>query len=606
MRRTSLVLISLLAIFATTSQYAAPTSTDRDNAAFWYQRAIDRVAPTDYWGTGWTPGSSFKLTQRDRAVLRRLRPAFEDVVRGSQQDYCDFGLDHSEGFDLMLPHLSGMRRAAKTMSDAAMVRYVLGDTRTATRYYSAIYRMADHLRDDRTLISTLVGNALFQFADDKVQFLIDRGALSLAEYQIISTALTEYDARDPFGYVSAIRVESTVFMDSVEQRIREDGPESLLPYLYYEEDEEENSASDQVAESLASRSTDEEIRDLKNVSLAYADAFADEDLDAGRQRMNTLTEELDAGEHGVLARLLLPSYTRAHEQMQRGHKAVEARTAILRKVVEGEIDPATLMNAAVVYMQAAEQLNELTDEQCRLLRDCVENTFDGNDKRIGVALNDAKNALAALHRAARLERCDFEYLRMQRFYSVYFDHDYVAAMHELLIVARAAALLSLHQNRGDAAASEIETILRTVTHLSEDVTLSTPLVAFDSLESIAEITTDAFDDRRLTESHRELLASAIKNLNPRDPCGHRRALESARYHQERWLETDWIGGRLPKIQPPDSANTVSGWSPERVLAMSILLGEEVETESIDTPEGPERNTSRETDTRAYDRICVTG
>jgi hypothetical protein len=100
-----------------------------------------------------------------RAVLARVEPVLSAARSGARQEYNDFGLDYTQGFELMLPHLGKLRNIGRLMAADAAVRLHDGDASGAAGEIASAYRIADHLPADEILISSLVGQAVFQSAD---------------------------------------------------------------------------------------------------------------------------------------------------------------------------------------------------------------------------------------------------------------------------------------------------------------------------------------------------------------------------------------------------------------------------------------------------------
>ena len=77
---------------------------DAQNAASWYQRAIDRLnaLPEDVVTTlrEYAEDPSRPPSAEVRAALDQARPALVPLTRASRLPYSDFALDYSQGFSL--------------------------------------------------------------------------------------------------------------------------------------------------------------------------------------------------------------------------------------------------------------------------------------------------------------------------------------------------------------------------------------------------------------------------------------------------------------------------------------------------------------------------
>ncbi|MHC4979464.1 MAG: hypothetical protein ACYTGT_10645, partial [Planctomycetota bacterium] len=165
------------------------------NAATWYQRSFDRLGSIEITEAEWTAIREF---QRDphgapsvtvRAVLARVEPVLSAARSGARQEHNDFGLDYTRGFELTLPHLGKLRNIGRLMAADAAVRLHDGDASGAAGEIASVYRIADHLPADEILISSLVGQAVFQSADRVAQMGLDRGDFGPTESSTLRDAL---------------------------------------------------------------------------------------------------------------------------------------------------------------------------------------------------------------------------------------------------------------------------------------------------------------------------------------------------------------------------------------------------------------------------------
>src|SRR4051812_4448872 len=175
-------IVACVAVLLTIVQ-SAFSQTDPRNAAFWYQRAVEQY--------------NIQFTQDQRAavdayldnpngppppdvaqIIQRAQPIFSLVGRGSTQEINNNQLDYSQGFELLLPHLSPMRGIVRLMSADATARVQNNDANGAASLIDQMYGVAGHMGDDRVLISSLIGQSIFTLADRALQAGLDRNVFT--------------------------------------------------------------------------------------------------------------------------------------------------------------------------------------------------------------------------------------------------------------------------------------------------------------------------------------------------------------------------------------------------------------------------------------------
>ena len=240
---------------------AAIAGGDNRNAATWYRRAIvhlDKITESDWdliWSYWDNPSADPPTGLRD--MLARIRPMLDLMQRGAQQEYMDFDLDYSQGFELPLPHLSSLRTMVKIARADVMLHLHDGDSDAAAKRIAMMYRLAEHYNGDRTLISSLVGQVTYRFAEEVAQVGFDRAAFTVHDSETMLRALKRLDTRDPFGMVESIVGEQEIGVvwlaetfGTQEERLNRQGWAMILAET--EEDAERIVAlsDDEFAESL--------------------------------------------------------------------------------------------------------------------------------------------------------------------------------------------------------------------------------------------------------------------------------------------------------------------------------------------------------------------
>ena len=132
-----------------------------DNAAVLYYKAFmlyespDNIGPMlwDYWK------GNIKSNEKIEEFLKKNRRVIDIVLEATGVDNCDWGLDYSQGTEILLPPLHKAREIFVLLAVDARMQTQRGDYRQALDRCMSIYRMARHL-NERPILSYLMGTAI--------------------------------------------------------------------------------------------------------------------------------------------------------------------------------------------------------------------------------------------------------------------------------------------------------------------------------------------------------------------------------------------------------------------------------------------------------------
>lgn len=144
-------------------------------------------------------GDFLRLWHPSAPLTEEAREAIEGVVSANQvaidlfkeaaaKPYAHFDLDFTEGFELLLPHVSSIREGARLLAGAAIIAAERSDANAAVQGVQAIFEMAKHLSEEPTMISQLTGIALEGMGKTALEYTMDR--LELAPPELVSLRAT--------------------------------------------------------------------------------------------------------------------------------------------------------------------------------------------------------------------------------------------------------------------------------------------------------------------------------------------------------------------------------------------------------------------------------
>ncbi len=205
----------------------SPAVPDRDNAALLLNQAFLLMA-----GGKNEPGARLPalkeleaisadavrgrpLGAEGEAIQKKLdAPEIREILgllhRAAERPGCDFGLDYSLGAELPMPHIAGMRAAARLLAQEAWAKACQGDGEGATRSIRAGLRIGGFSLSEGLLISFLVGASCDAATVDWAGAALGQlaaGVISPDELGALSGDLAERRTRIRPAFVRTVDVE---------------------------------------------------------------------------------------------------------------------------------------------------------------------------------------------------------------------------------------------------------------------------------------------------------------------------------------------------------------------------------------------------------------
>ncbi len=536
------------------------------NAAAWYAKAVERLAAAAISDDDLDAIHRYDLQsggpapEAVRAALLRLEPVFSAVRRGSRQDVSDFELDYAQGFELGVPHLADLRTISELMSKDALVRMHDGDGLAAANDIAAVYRMAGHLADDGVTISSLVGQVIFKQADRVAGAGLDRGVLGPVECARLLEALKELPARDPFDIVGSIENEQEMIAEWMHTRY--DDPADRAGML---DDFGLNlgiTADLTGLLLLDDARFDAELRETDQLLDRVVDIFAMENQEEARLELARLGEEIERGDHGVLAPLLVPSYGKLFERMTETESMIEERSRQLAAIASGAVTPQRLANAAVWYLQAIAMLERLDPVARAQLREVASDPGYSVDEAAVKTLGESTAIVEALRRACALRRCDFS-IAPDASVAV---PGYPAGLRAAATLLRADAVRLIERQEAGPAVERLALCYAISAHLAGDARPASAMVSHAIFVETTALAGRSIEGETLGSEERRALAAAAGSMGRRDPFGYVAARAETIRRMLEWV--DGVGLEdAPRRQARASIRRLDG---DRLLHVVVV------------------------------------
>jgi hypothetical protein len=532
----------------------------------WIAVCIERGAPLDDRLLAF-----FYDSQQEMLALTR---------RATDIEHCDFELPlEEEGFDLLLPHLSGMMAGGRVLVDAAYADRFAGSPELMVGHVETLLQMSRHMvSSDQTIIASMVCIRLARMAESVVQSAMDQGEIDPAMAVPLARAMNFTATPDPFGLRAGLAMERVVgtewFARTIGLNNPELDPDEPLPTEQNDLAQEMFALVESVSNSskqfpsLNSPTVGELRAAVDQLDSAFARMVAAMDDPNHTRRLRTIESidtQIDTGEHGMLANMLVPDLPRAVEQQDTALADFARCQAQLQAIADGE-PVAHFANAGDLWIRAG-----------RLAEPLSGTWIDSPDDAVEI------DALLSQSRGAK-----------RRTYPAPWE-DYLEATIPWWLPGQVALLdglmrridVAITSGNASQAVADMEVALLMIAALCEDPRIATSLAASDAMGRISPLVQRFAATPAADEATRLALITLIRAVPTRDPAGLQRAALATRDRLEDFLRR-WYKHTNAAAPSEDEALLsciawLRGWASAQAPPLHVVPGGATITiESLDT------------------------
>ena len=166
-------LMKLVLVVAVVTQASPAVAYPPDNAAVLYYKAFTLYErPDDIGNALWDYWKGrIESNKKIEECIEKNRRIIDIVLDATRIDHCDWGLDYSQGAEVLLPPHNKARDIFALLAAEARTHADKGDYKKALGRCISTYRMARHL-NERPIICYLVGTAINAATDQCVTQLL--------------------------------------------------------------------------------------------------------------------------------------------------------------------------------------------------------------------------------------------------------------------------------------------------------------------------------------------------------------------------------------------------------------------------------------------------
>lgn len=307
----------------------AAIETSVQNAALLYYR---------YWIMGgqwvresmenWSNDPGWRPDERMANSLAQEQEMIRGFLKAASVEHADWGIEYEAGIGAMLPHLGKLRYTARILSADARRLLDAGEPDAAVERIAAIYRMSNHVREDRVLISALVGTALVSYANNEVEEIIAAEKLTADGRDMLLSALESIPEDDIGGVRGAIMGERDIFLEWVKRTYT--GPAAGAAFVREVASLTSDDLKSLDAVALSLMNGDALAQDVDKAHRYYDDVTAIWDLPDALDRIQQLEEVIRNAHYGIVGKILLPSFSKAWESSNKARLDLRRTAELVR------------------------------------------------------------------------------------------------------------------------------------------------------------------------------------------------------------------------------------------------------------------------------------
>lgn len=315
-----------------------PVLQGKQNAALAYHQLRDAVTKEQgaALGNGWTSRDEGPLTEEHRKLLAEHRDYVQGILRATEIEDCDWGIQYQDGFGALLPHLGQLRGFCRVLLFDSRRCLADNDKRGYVERVNGVYRLSRHASQGPVLISSLVGEAIQATAVAETRQQLDAGRLDVETARGLLNAARGNVGDDTHHYKDAIRMEAYLAVDWVKSRYTgADAGKRLLAELSFMDDGRETETHD-----VAGMDGEALAREAEKARAYYEEVQRIwDDPDAAR-KFEEVQKRLEEGKYGTFT-FLIASFERCHRSMVKGKSELAVLVKDLEGFVRGEYVPAS-------------------------------------------------------------------------------------------------------------------------------------------------------------------------------------------------------------------------------------------------------------------------
>ncbi len=250
------------------------------------------------------------------------------VIEASKLEDCDWGVEYSKGPLALLDHAGPMRGVVVMLDARAALLLERGDVPGAVASVAAIFAVAEHMSQDRIMISSLVSIAMTQVGLDRVGALIDLGKLDREGARTLLAAIERVERAGDFRLPEAFVTEKWMTVEWM--RAAYVGPRAgakLVEGIQWMVAEQSDAMKGLELLDEAGLG-----RHFDGIGKAYDDMIVAWSADDAAAELQRVHDAVVKGEYGLIAQAFVPDFGKSRASVDKIERTMEEATKRLEQV----------------------------------------------------------------------------------------------------------------------------------------------------------------------------------------------------------------------------------------------------------------------------------
>lgn len=300
------------------------------NAALLYGRALRLIGADAIQQVrdAQAKGAAIRDMPEIAALLDTNAGNLAAVIEATRLERCDWGVQYGKGPLALLDHAGPMRGVVVMLDARAALLLERGDAPGAVESIAAIFAIAEHISQDRIMISSLVSVAMTQVGLERVGTMIDLGKLDREGARTLLAAIERIERAGDFRLPEAFATEKWMTVEWM--RAAYVGPRAgakLVEGIQW-------MVADQSDAMKGLELLDEAGlgRHFDGIGRAYDDMIVAWSADDAAAELQRVHDAVVKGEYGLIAQVFVPDFGKSRASVDKIKRTIAEATKRLEQV----------------------------------------------------------------------------------------------------------------------------------------------------------------------------------------------------------------------------------------------------------------------------------
>ncbi len=300
------------------------------NAALLYGRALRLIGADAIQKVrdAQAKGAAIRDTPEIAAILDNNAGNLAAVIEATKLEHCDWGVQYGKGPLALLDHAGPMRGVVVMLDARAALLLERGDLPGAVASIAAIFAIAEHMSQDRIMISSLVAIAMTKVGLERVGALLDLGKLDRDGAKSLLAAIERIERAGDFRLPEAFATEKWMTVEWM--RAAYVGPRAgakLVEGIQW-------MVPDQGDALKGLELLDESglARHFDGIGKAYDDMIVAWSSDDSAAELERVHDAVVKGEYGLIAQAFVPDFGKSRASVDTIERTMKEAAKRLEQV----------------------------------------------------------------------------------------------------------------------------------------------------------------------------------------------------------------------------------------------------------------------------------